>query len=777
MLGEERVDAATVATLTGMAQRWSVPPAAFMVAAHAKVLAALTGSNGVTVRVVRPGESREHRCDMVVGDVTWRELVLRGAEALIGDGPVVPAAPGSYRLDLSGLAGASGDVPLSPGAVAVRRAGDDLLLLARGTSSDGGGESLRLAGYHATALRAAAAEPEAPHRARTLLSAGERALQLDLLAGPVRPVPDRRAHELFEECVRRVPDGVAAVQGATRWTYALLNRRANRVAHTLLRSGVGAEDVVAVVAERGLDWLAAVLGVLKAGAAYLPVEPDFPAERIAAMLAGSGCRTVVAQPDRCTALEEAMRAAGTSRRIDLRGVTGVPDSDPGVEVTAGQLAYVFFTSGSSGTPKGAMCEHAGLTNHLFAKIDDLHIGPGTTVAQTAPQCFDISLWQLLAPLLVGGRTYIVDQADVLDIERYLDAVTAGEVEVLQAVPSYLDAIVAHLERHPRRLDRLRVVSATGEELKKPLVARWFQVLPDVALLNAYGLTETSDDTNHHLLRQVPAGDRVPVGRAVNNVGVYVVDEHLQLVPYGAPGEIVFSGICVGRGYINDQERTALAFTEDPFRPGRRLYRSGDFGRWLPGGELEFLGRRDSQVKVNGFRVELGEIEMRMSRLPGVRDAAVAAIPAGGSGMRLAGFYTADRPVAPEEVRTALAAVLPGYLVPRTLHQRPELPLNGNGKVDRGALCRLAERFAETSGEVPRTPTERRLAQAWAEVLARATETVHRDDHFFDIGGTSLAAVRLGAALGGRVSLENLVRHPVLADLARLIDAQQEGERP
>src|SRR5205814_5728257 len=230
-----------------------------------------------------------------------------------------------------------------------------------------------------------------------------------------------------------------------------------------------------------------------------------------------------------------------------------PDGDLGVSVAPDQLAYIYFTSGSTGEPKGAMCEHAGMLNHVCAKVHDLGIGEGQVVAQTAPQCFDISLWQLVSALLVGGRTLVVEQETILDAKRFVDKLVDGRVAVVQVVPSYLEVVLSYLEQHPRELPGLRCVSATGEALKKELVQRWFAAQPAIKLVNAYGLTETSDDTNHEVMDRVPDRQRVPLGHPINHVQVYIVDEHLALVPLGAPGEIVFSGVCVGRGYINDPE--------------------------------------------------------------------------------------------------------------------------------------------------------------------------------------------------------------------------------
>jgi len=610
----------------------------------------------------------------------------------------------------------------------------------------------RIAGYHVTVLT----DP----KRTSLLSEAEVRFQLEELAGPRRELPDRRVHELFEDMVEVCPDAVAAVQGDREWTYRELNSRANQLSRALLARGLTREGVVAVVLERNLDWMAAVLAVFKAGGVYLPVEPHFPADRVARVLDRAGCELVLTEHGSDGSLD----APGRALYVDEAYAEGHADGDLGIEVSPGQLAYIYFTSGSTGEPKGAMCEHAGFLNHVFAKLDDLGIGAGQVVAQTAPQCFDISLWQLVCAPLVGGRTLLVEQDVILDVPRFVDTVEAGRVNVLQVVPSYLEAVLAELERQPRRLPDLRCVSVTGEAVKKELVERWFAARPGVRLVNAYGLTETSDDTNHEVMDRAPDGPRVPLGRPVGNVRVYVVDEDLVPVPLGAPGEIVFSGVCVGRGYVNDPERTAAAFTEDPYRPGERLYRSGDHGRWRPDGKLEFLGRRDSQVKIRGFRIEIGEIENALLRVDGVRDGAVVVV----RGTQLVAFCTGARPVTADAVRARLAESLPAYMVPSVVHWRASLPLTANGKTDRRTLTALAGDL-DAVGEGPGTPAERRLADAWAAVLGIPAERIGRQDHFFDRGGTSLAAVKLAVALDRAISLKDVTRHPVLADLAGLLD--------
>ena len=593
-----------------------------------------------------------------------------------------------------------------------------------------------------------------------------------MVSGASRPLPDRRAHELFEEQARTRPDDIAAVHGNLRLTYRELNARANRVAQALLVRGLAREGVVGVVTERNLDWLTAVLAVFKAGGAYLPVEPGFPVDRIARTLTRAGCRLLLTERGRTANLDPALASVPGAQKllIDAALEEGHSDADPGIAIAPDQLAYIYFTSGSTGEPKGAMCEHAGFLNHLFAKIDDLQIGAETVVAQTAPQAFDISLWQLMSALLVGGRTLVIEQETILDAKRFIDRIIEERVNVMQVVPSYLEVLVSSLARHPRELKDLRFVSATGEALTKELAERWFAVQPRIKLVNAYGLTETSDDTNHEIMDRPPDGESVPLGRPVNNVRIFVMDEDLRPVPLGDPGEIVFSGVCVGRGYINDPERTALAFLPDPFRAGGRLYRSGDYGRWRPDGKLEFLGRRDSQVKISGFRIEIGEIVNRLLKLPGVREGAIVVTERPGHGKQLVAFYSGDRPLDPTEMRESLGRSLPVYMVPSSIHWRETLPLTDNGKTDRKALTALAEGLEDGDGkhEGPGTDVERRLAAAWAEVLGIPRDQVGRRDNFFDLGGTSLSVLKLAIALGRAVSFKDLTAHPVLADQATLL---------
>ncbi|MFG2723180.1 amino acid adenylation domain-containing protein [Streptomyces sp. NPDC048416] len=745
---------------------------AALVAAHTAVLSALSGERALVSGYLPPAaapDTEPRPRAFALHDETWRELLAASEQA------AARPADGAFEtvLDLGHIDGPCAEPAPDTVLTTTLRYGPEgpAVLLRHRTDVLDAEAADRIAGYYVTALERMADGPDAASRAHGLLSDAEFQYQIHDLAGAERPIPDRRFHELFEEQVALGPTRTAAVQAGESLTYAELNARANRIAHALLARNVAAEAVVAVVTERTLDWLAAVIGVFKAGAAYLPIEPHAPADRMARTLERSGCAIVLTEPGGPGHLEQAAAPGLELLTVADACAEDRGDDNPGVPVAAGQLAYLYFTSGSTGEPKGAMCEHAGFVNHLYAKIEDQGIGEGQVVAQTAPQSFDISLWQLVAALVVGGRTLIIEQDTILDVDRYLDAVEHGGVCVLQAVPSYLEVVLARLETSPRQLPALRCVSVTGEALKKELTVRWFARFPDIALMNAYGLTETCDDTNHEVMTSVPVWDSVPLGPPVRNVSVYVVDDELRPVPLGAPGEIVFSGVCVGRGYVNDPERTAQAFGEDPHRPGHRLYRSGDFGRRLPGGSLEYLGRRDAQIKIRGFRIEIGEIENQLLKLPGVRDGAVVVVESPDRGRHLVGFQTGSDESA-DTLRERLARALPAYMVPGRIERLDVLPLTPNGKTDKRALVALASELAEREAarqhEAPRTDAERRLAEAWEAVLGLPAGQVGRDDNFYEKGGTSLSAVRLVLRMGRAFSLGDVIAHPTLHELAGLL---------
>jgi non-ribosomal peptide synthetase component F len=454
-----------VAALRRLADELAVPLSAVLLAAHAKVLAALSSECEVVSGYVAVEGGRPLPCRLSTEPASWRTLLLdtHRVEAELLSHKDFPLDDLRRELGLSGPSFETvldltdegcelvGDIVL---CVAIAHHGGELVLRLRYRSEVLNADcAARIAGYHLTALALLAADADAQHKRQSLLSAEELHFQLEGLAGRRRELPDRRFHELFEQRVEAQPDAVAAVHGERLWTYRELNGRANRLGRALLARGLRREGVVAVVTERNLDWMAAVLAVFKAGGVYLPIEPHFPAERIATTLSRAQCELVLTEPGSTTTLEQALAALSGVQTlfVDAAYEEGHPDGDLGGVIAADQLAYIYFTSGSTGEPKGAMCEHAGLLNHLYAKIDDLQLGQGQVVAQTAPQCFDISLWQLVTALLVGGRTLLVEQEVILDVERFVDTLVEGRVNVLQVVPSYLDVMLSYLEQHPREV--------------------------------------------------------------------------------------------------------------------------------------------------------------------------------------------------------------------------------------------------------------------------------------------------------------------------------------
>lgn len=750
----------------------AVPPSlvtgdhAVLLAAHLKVLHMLTGERTV---VTGFHDNAMICCTATVVEGSWRDLVAIAREAL---GAAVPAESTMYSaLDVTGQ---SANTPLRitvvDGKVAV--SGAPAMFTADYVD--------RVAGYYVAALKELIDHPDRPHHLAELLSAGERTVQLHDLSGPRVPLPDRSFTDLFQARAARHPERVAAMHGPSTLTYQALDTRANQVAHLLSANDLTAGQPVAVVMPRNLEWLAVVLGILKAGGVYLPMRPDFPPDRIGAQLDLSGCRLAVTE----SGSDHTVREAVTGRHcvvLDVSEADGQPGSAPGVLVRGDDAAYIYFTSGSTGVPKGATCEHAGMLNHLYAKIEDLRLTDHEVCTQLASQCFDISLWQLAAPLLAGGATMIIDTDEQLDAQRFIDRIAGGGIHVIQVVPGYLDVLITHWQHGRREVGDLRMVSVTGEALKRELVRRWFTLFPEIPLVNAYGATEVSDDTMHAVLTELPERDLpiIPVGRTLRNVNTYILDEHLRLVPLGAPGEIAFSGVCVGRGYVNDPERTALAFVDDAYRPGTRLYRTGDFGRWIPEGTIEFLGRRDEQVKIRGYRIEIGEIENRMLAMPGVSGAAVVIDSEDDQHRNLVACYTGTPGPEIADLRDFLAAALPEYMVPAYFHRLDSLPLNDNQKVDKKALVRLAgELGRETVAYTPPTTgTEQRLATVWAEILGVGVGQIGRDADFFALGGTSLAAVLLVVKLDRAISLQQLTARPVLRDMAEVLDVTEAQQMP
>jgi|CXWL01.1.fsa_nt_gi amino acid adenylation domain-containing protein/non-ribosomal peptide synthase protein (TIGR01720 family) len=612
----------------------------------------------------------------------------------------------------------------------------------------------------------------------------------------------------FESEAARKPDAVAVACLGKQLAYGELNKRVNRVAHALMSEGADPETLIALFSERGIDYLVMMLGAFKAGIAYLPLDPSHPDGRIAQVLKESGAARVLTcassfervsdLADRAGEITEAAQTPGSLglqllSRPDVLILEELELCENGAENppkrhSPDNLAFVIFTSGSTGMPKGAMVEYKGMFNNLITKVPALGLAERDVIAQTAGQCFDISVWQHLTALVCGARVEIFPDEIVKEPYRLLAQLAERGVTVLEAVPSMLQALLDSAD-DTVKLPKLRWLIACGEAFPPELCRRWMEWMPHVKVLNAYGPAECSDDVSYYQVPAIPGETEtiVPIGRPVHNTRLYLLNQWLEPVPVGVPGEICVAGIQVGRGYLDRPDLTAEKFIPDPFdsaqdRPfdeaGGRLYRTGDLGRYREDGAIEFLGRIDHQVKIRGVRIEPGEIEAQLLTFPNVEQALVTVREDGVGGKRLVAYVvcSVDEISSDAELigrlREHLAIRLPNAMMPSAFARLDAMPLSANGKIDRKALP--APDMAGQSDRAyvaPRNPAEEALVGIWKEVLG--IERVGVADNFFDLGGHSLLAVqvlsRLRRAFGIEVPLRRLFEASTIEALALLVE--------
>jgi amino acid adenylation domain-containing protein/non-ribosomal peptide synthase protein (TIGR01720 family) len=653
---------------------------------------------------------------------------------------------------------------------------------------------MRLLDHLRTLLAGMVEQPEAPLASLPLLSPAERHQLRVEWNGTARPWPaGTRYAELFAQQERRAPEALAIASERGSLTYGELGALSERLALGLAASGVGAESLVALVLDRDLELLAGILGVFKAGAAYLPFDPERLGRRDVQTLVQSGVPVVLTNGRLAAELRRDLAAASPASVPEVLEVERLAEEVPAgrrrpgaLPVHGGELAYVIYTSGSTGVPKGAMVEQAGMLNHLWAKVAELGLDAGSRILQSASPSFDISVWQLLAAGLVGGSVYVADAAAARSPERLFELLEGERITVAEVVPALLRGLLDTAADRRPELASLRWLLVTGEALPAELCRRWLELYPRVPVLNAYGPTECSDDVTHHAVWQAPAAGAagVPIGRPLANLQIHLVDPDLRPMPLGVAGEIAVGGVGVGRGYRGDPARTAAVFVPDPLGPvpGSRLYRTGDLGSLLGDGTIEFLGRLDDQLKVRGFRIEPGEIEAALRDCEAVRQAVVVArLTAAGDQQLVAFVIPAGGALDVEAVRRDLALRLPDYMWPAEYFALESLPLTANGKVDRRALA--ASAVAESPGSAfaaPRTRIEETLAVIWEQVLGvdRTGGRVGRQDNFFTLGGHSLLAIQLLSRLrdtfGVKVTLRSLFDTPTIESLAtRLLALMRE----
>jgi amino acid adenylation domain-containing protein len=588
--------------------------------------------------------------------------------------------------------------------------------------------------------------------------------------------------QLFERQVAATPDAIAVVCKDQQLTYQQLNNRANRWARHLVKLGVQAETLVALVSDRNIDFLTAILAIFKAGGAYLPIDPEHPIDRIQQILTQAQVPLVLTSSRYQSVIDLIELSLEKANLEDTDTLDYSTDNLP-VRNQPHNLAYTIFTSGSTGQPKGAMLEQRGAINHLYAKITDLKLTANDTIAQTASQTFDISIWQFLVGLLVGGKVEIIPTEIATDPVELFALVNRQQVSILEIVPSLLRIVLQQIEDGATltKLTNLRWLLLTGEALPPQLCRQWFAHYPSIPMLNAYGPTECSDDVTHYPIYTAPAAEVIdlPIGRPIGNTQLYILDNLLQPVPIGVAGELYVGGAGVGRGYLNAPELTQAAFINNPFHhpphsplATPHLYKTGDRARYLPDGNIEFLGRIDFQVKIRGFRIELGEIEAGLSQYPQVRAATVIAREEQAGNQYLAAYIVASSPIETSDLRDFLKQKLPDYMVPGVFVFLDSIPLTPNGKVDRQALPIPDLGAIQTEGFVPpTTDTQVVLVKLWAEVLNLSEISIDRN--FFELGGHSLLATqimsRVRSIFGIELPLRKLFESPTIIELAEDID--------
>ncbi len=589
---------------------------------------------------------------------------------------------------------------------------------------------------------------------------------------------DETIPALFEQEARRSPGSIAlvsAAQGSTL-TYDALNRRANQLAHHLRHLGVRPEMRVAIHLERSFDAIVAMLAVMKAGAAYVPLDPHLPLKRTAFLLEDSGPSVVVSR----AALADALPATWVPLVCldsDADAIARQSEENPLRSVSALGLAHILYTSGSTGEPKGVAVVHRGVLR-LVKGAGYARFGPEEVFLQAAPISFDASTFEIWGPLLNGGRLVVL-AAQTPGLDDLAEAIARHGITTLWLTAGLFHLAVAE---RLRDLKPLRQLLAGGDVLSPCRVRDALGELPGCALINGYGPTESTTFAASHAIRNLaPDAVSVPIGRPISNTQVYLLDEERRWVPPGEAGEVYIGGDGLARGYWNRAELTAGSFVDSPFdaEPEARLYRTGDLARLDPEGNLEFLGRRDQQIKVQGFRVELSEIETALQRHPAVSANVVEPRMTASGALRLVAYVVLREERAGDEValRSFLQQELPEYMVPAAFVKLPALPLTANGKVDRRALPEPV-RSGAPAGSPPRSAMEESIAQVWRSALD--VDAIDCDENFFDLGGSSLllieAHARLQKSLARRLPITTLFEHPTVRSLARALDGEADSDK-
>ncbi|MBD2567364.1 non-ribosomal peptide synthetase [Anabaena lutea] len=635
----------------------------------------------------------------------------------------------------------------------------------------------RMIGHFQVLLEGIIANPEQRLSALPLLTANEQHQLLIEWNNTETDYPqDQCIHQLFAAQVEKTPDAVAVVFENQQLTYRELNTKANQLAHYLQKQGVKPEVLVGICVERSLEMVIGLLGILKAGGAYVPLDPAYPQERLGYMLADAQVQVLLTQKHLLETLpthNAQTLCLDQDENIFITQSTANPISN----ATSENLAYVIYTSGSTGKPKGAMNTHKGLCNRLLWMQDTYQLTASDKVLQKTPFSFDVSVWEFFWTLLTGASLVIAKPGGHQDSRYLVQLIAEEKITTLHFVPSMLQMFLEDTELE--KYSSLKRVICSGEALSFDLKQRFFERL-NAELHNLYGPTEAAIDVTYWACQPNTNETIVPIGRPIANTQIYILDKHLQPVPIGVIGELHIGGVGLARGYWHKPELTQEKFISSPFATGKYLYKTGDLARYLPNGNIEYLGRIDYQVKIRGFRIEIGEIEAAIHQHPEIREVVVIVREDKQDDKRLVAYVIPQSTdVSVLELRNFLKAKLPDYMIPSAFVVLEEFPLTPNGKIDRRALPapEWSQRDLEANYLPPRTPVEEIIANTWTQVLG--VEQVGVNDNFFELGGHSLLATQLISRLRQvfqiELPLQKIFEFPKLADLAMVVEAIKQAQ--
>ncbi|MEQ8174992.1 MAG: amino acid adenylation domain-containing protein [Syntrophomonadaceae bacterium] len=585
---------------------------------------------------------------------------------------------------------------------------------------------------------------------------------------------NKTIHQLFEEQVERTPDNIAVVFEDKQLTYRDLNERSNQLAWALRKQGVQPDDVIAIIVRRSLEMAIGLYGILKAGAAYLPIDPDYPTDRISFMLKDSGVKVLLIHEY----FKDNLTFSGTVIPLEDQCLLLEDTSNPEPVAQPHSLAYVIYTSGSTGKPKGAMIEHHSVINRINWMQKRYLIGELDTILQKTPFTFDVSVWELFWWGMVGASVYMLIPGGEKDPAIIVDTILRSNITTMHFVPSMLNMFLAYLEKQPELLrgSKLRNVFTSGEALAPYQVERFNNLLANngsARLFNLYGPTEATIDVSYYDCPTEGHIDLIPIGKPIDNISLYILDQQRNLLPIGSTGELYISGDGLARGYLNRPELTEEKFVPNPFLPGKKMYCTGDLARWLPDGNIEYLGRTDFQVKIRGNRIELGEIENQLLNHPHIEEAIVVDKADSEGNAYLCAYIISSFNLSVQDLREHLSRSMPDYMIPSYFIPIDKVPLTPNGKLDRKALPEPVTVLGLNLGidyMEPRNEIQRIMADIWAEELR--LPKVGINDNFFALGGNSFAVIRVLTKIfpyNWGISARDFFENPTILELSQIIN--------